>query len=101
MDHPTDRHPRTLHRRQSDVFADTWPKGLPKRGPWGDDQVDTIATLLEPIEAAVEAPFPHRDPNVVAAEKARHNDEIAAFWPARPALDRPTPTTGQPSTPET
>lgn len=77
------------------MLADTWPKGLPKRGPWGDDQVDTIATLLEPIETAVEAPFPHRDPNVVATEKARHNDEIAALLASAPRpLDRPTPDDG-------
>ena len=77
------------------MLKDCWPSGLSKRGPWTDEQVDTIAALLEPIETAVEAPFPHRDPAVVAAEEAqRVADKAAAEASAPRPLARPTPDDG-------
>lgn len=80
-----------LSRAAKAMLADSWPAGMPKRGPWTDDQVDAIDAVLAPIEAAVEAPFPHRDPAVVAAEEAARAAEEAAL-PV--PLERPTPDDG-------
>lgn len=77
------------------MLAESWPAGLAKRGPWDDDQIATIVAVLEPIETAVEAPFPHRDPAEREAEAQRHAEEAAQAAASAPrAFERPTPDDG-------
>lgn len=81
-----------LSKAAKAMLADTWPAGLAKRGPWSDDQIATIAAVLEPIETAVDAPFPHQDP---AARQAREAEVEATIAAARVVdLDRMTPDDG-------
>jgi hypothetical protein len=66
------------------MLADSWPAGMAKRGPWTDAEVAEIVGIIEPIEAAVEAPFPHLDPAAptpgdrLAAERAVRDAEAEA-----------------------
>ncbi len=66
-----------LSRAAKAMLADSWPAGMPKRGPWDDDQIAAIDAVLAPIETAVDAPFPHRDPAAVAADNERRVVELA------------------------
>ncbi len=44
------------------MLRDAWPTGCPKKAPWTPAQHEAIIPVLDQIETAVEAPFPHRDP---------------------------------------
>ena len=82
-----------LSKAAKAMLADTWPAGMAKRGPWTDEQIDTIAAVLDPIETMVEAPFPHRDPAVIAAEALERAADIATTA-AIIKLSRATPDDG-------
>ena len=78
------------------MLAQHWPAGTPKRAPWTAEQIDAIVPVLERIESAVEAPFPHADPtapsanDAVLAARAVTYPEPARVWTAPddgPAVD--------------
>jgi hypothetical protein len=53
------------------LVANSWPPGVPPRGPWNVEQIAWLDRALTAVEAAVEAPFT-ADPDRLAALAASH-----------------------------
>ena len=66
-----------LYPKAKDTLILRWPEGLPtpKKGLENSEQVLTLLTLLDKIEAQYEIPFLHRDPRI-DLQKGKHRSEV-------------------------
>ncbi len=76
------------------MLAQHWPDGCPKKAPWTDEQIYAIVPVLERVETAVEAPFPHRDPTMPTAAQVVLAQRAKADEAPVPPRVRPTPDDG-------